>query len=131
MYVVVDPDNALTNEVHENNNRGWAPLSDYSLPVGISSSENTIVPNNIELLQNYPNPFNPSTTITFKTSVRSMTSLKIFDALGREIRTLVNETLSPGTYNVTMNASDMSTGVYFYRLQVGEFVQTRKLMLIK
>jgi hypothetical protein len=60
-----------------------------------------------------------------------MTSLKIFDALGREVRTLVDETLSPGTYNVTMNATDMSTGVYFYRLQVGEFVQTRKLMLIK
>ena len=131
MYVVVDPDNALTNEVHENNNRGWAPLSDYSLPVGITATENTAVPENIELFQNYPNPFNPSTTITFKTSVRSMTSLKIFDAIGREVRTLVNESLSPGTYNVTMNASEMSTGVYFYRLQVGEFVQTRKLMLIK
>jgi hypothetical protein len=131
MYVVVDPDNALTNEVHEDNNLGWAPLSDFSLPVGITSTPGTQVPDKVELLQNYPNPFNPSTTITFKTSIKAMTSLKIFDALGREVRTLVEESLSPGTYNVTMNASDLSTGVYFYRLQVGEFVQTRKLMLIK
>lgn len=131
MYVVVDPDNALTNEVHENNNLAWAPLSDFSLPVGITSTPGTQVPEKIELMQNYPNPFNPSTTITFKTSARSATSLKVFDALGREVRTLVDETLSPGTYNVTFNAADLSTGVYFYRLQVGNNVLTKKLMLIK
>ena len=131
IYAVVDPDNAITNEVHENNNMGWTPLSDFSLPVGISSTPGTTAPQTIELMQNYPNPFNPSTTITFKTPVRAATTLKIFDALGREVRTLVDETMSPGTYNVTLNASDMSTGVYFYRLQVGTNVHTKKLMLIK
>lgn len=131
MYVVLDPDNALTNEVHEDNNMGWAPLSDYSLPVGITSTPGTHVPEKIELMQNYPNPFNPSTTISFKTPAKSLTSLKVFDALGREIRTLVDEVLTAGTYNVTVNLSDLSTGVYFYRLQVGNNVQTRKMMLIK
>lgn len=131
MYVVVDPDNALTNEVHENNNLGWAPLSDFSLPVGISSTPTVNVPESMELMQNYPNPFNPSTTITFKMPARSQATLKVFDALGREVRTLVDEVLSSGIYNVTFNASDLSTGVYFYRLQAGNNILTKKLMLIK
>lgn len=131
IYAVIDPDNAVTNEVHENNNTGWAPLSDYSLPVEINTSTNTSVPDRIELMQNYPNPFNPSTTITFKTKSFSPVSLKIFDVLGREMRTLVDEKLSAGTYNVTFNGSDMTSGVYFYRLEVGSFVETKKLMLIK
>ncbi len=130
IYAVIDQDNSITNEVHENNNIGWAPLSDFSLPVEISASS-TIVPDKIELLQNYPNPFNPSTTITFKSTMRANATLKIYDVLGREIRTLVDEKLSPGTYNITWNASGLTSGAYFYRLQIGSYVETKKLMLIK
>jgi molybdopterin-binding protein len=131
IYAVIDPDNLITNEVHENNNRGWAPLSDYSLPVEINAIETNNIPDKIELMQNYPNPFNPSTTIKFAIPSSSNTTLKVYDALGREVRTLVDEKLARGSYNITFNASDMTSGVYFYKLQVGNMVQTKKLMLVK
>ena len=131
IYAVIDPDNSITNEVHENNNKGWTPLSDYSLPVGISASSGEQVPESYTLMQNYPNPFNPSTTITFSIPKNSQTSLKIFDVLGREVRTLVNEKLSAGSYNVTINASDLTSGVYFYSLKSGNFTETKKMMLLK
>jgi|GEM_PF-1944873 len=131
IYVVIDPDNAITNEVHENNNRGWTPLSDYSLPLEVNAIENNNVPEKIELMQNYPNPFNPNTTIIFTIPSSSNITLKVYDALGREVRTLVDEKLSKGSYNVVFNASDLTSGVYFYKLQVGNMVQTKKLMLVK
>ncbi|MBL8007396.1 MAG: T9SS type A sorting domain-containing protein, partial [Ignavibacteria bacterium] len=129
IYAVIDPDNTITNEVHENNNRGWAPLSDYSLPVEITGEPAVNVPDKFELMQNYPNPFNPSTTISFSVPALSDVSLKIYDALGREVRTLVDERLSSGKYNITWNASDMSSGTYFYKLQSGNAMLTKKLML--
>jgi hypothetical protein len=128
---VIDPDNAISNEVHENNNKGWAPLSDYSLPVGINATSGDQIPEKFTLMQNYPNPFNPSTTITFSIPKNSQTSLKIFDVLGREVRTLVNEKLSAGSYNVSINASDLTSGVYFYSLRSGNFTETKKMMLLK
>ena len=131
MFVVIDPNNTITNEVHEFNNRGWAPLSDYSLPVGISSNNETQIPEAMELLQNYPNPFNPSTTITFKIKTNEFVSLKIFDVTGREVQTLVNEKMNAGSYNYNWNASALTSGVYFYRLKAGSFIETKKLMLIK
>lgn len=131
IYAVIDPDNSVTNEVHENNNKGWAPLSDYGLLVNVNPVTNVQVPDRIELQQNFPNPFNPSTTIMFSIPSSLFTSLKIFDALGREIKTLVNEKLSAGTYTITWTAADITSGVYFYRLQSGNSVQTKKLMLIK
>ena len=131
IYAVIDPDNAITNEVHESNNRGWTPLSDYSLPVEIQSNGNTQIPERVTLQQNYPNPFNPSTTISFSLPSSSETSLKIYNILGKEVRTLVSEKLSAGNYDVTFNASDLTSGVYFYKLQAGNMVETKKLMLVK
>ena len=89
------------------------------------------IPNSYSLSQNYPNPFNPTTVISFRLAVNSFTSIKIYDILGREITTLVNEMLSPGTYEVEWNAGNYSSGVYYYKLSAGEYKETRKMILIK
>ncbi|MBU2586463.1 MAG: T9SS type A sorting domain-containing protein, partial [Bacteroidetes bacterium] len=93
--------------------------------------EQTTQPSNFVLYQNYPNPFNPATTIRFTLQVSSLTSLKVFDILGREVAALVNEQLKPGTYEVEFNAPGLSSGVYFYRLSAGGKSRTRKLILIR
>jgi spore coat protein H len=83
------------------------------------------------LLQNYPNPFNPSTHFQFAIANVQLVTLRIYDILGREVVTLLNEMKQPGMYKVNWDASEFSSGVYFYRLQAGTFVETKKLMLLK
>ena len=83
------------------------------------------------LYQNYPNPFNPATRIPYSVRGLGFVSLKIFDVLGHEVATLVNEVKAPGSYEVTWNAEGAASGVYFYRLQAGSFNATRKLMLLR
>ena len=89
------------------------------------------MPRTFELGQNYPNPFNPTTLISYQLPVASEVSLKVYDVLGREVMTLVNGKQDAGSYNLNFNASNLSSGVYFYRLQAGSFVQTKKMMLVK
>ncbi len=96
-----------------------------------STTESPSLPEKFSLMQNYPNPFNPTTNIRFKISDLGFVSLIVFDVLGRELRTLVNEVKTPGEYSVSFDASDLGSGVYFYRLRAGEFVETRKLVLMK
>ncbi|HCV44318.1 MAG TPA: hypothetical protein DGH68_12590 [Bacteroidetes bacterium] len=86
-----------------------------------------------KLEDNYPNPFNPSTTIRFSVPAGTYgpTSLRVYDLLGKEVRTLVNEELKAGSYEKTFDATGLSSGVYFYRLQAGESVSTKKLLLMK
>jgi photosystem II stability/assembly factor-like uncharacterized protein len=93
--------------------------------------ETAAVPSTCALLQNYPNPFNPTTIIEFRTQNSELTILKVFDLLGREIATLVNEVKEPGTYTVQWDASGVSSGVYFYRLKAGSFAETKRLLLLK
>ena len=83
------------------------------------------------LEQNYPNPFNPTTNITYVLPKAENVSLKVYDVLGREVATLVNEVKPAGAYTVPFNASNLASGVYFYKLQAGSFVQTKKMMLVK
>jgi hypothetical protein len=83
------------------------------------------------LEQNYPNPFNPTTTIQYSIARSEWTQVKIFDVLGREVATLVNETKPPGTYTVQWNASGIPSGVYFYRLQSGAYTETKKLIMMQ
>ena len=83
------------------------------------------------LSQNYPNPFNPSTQIRYQISESGRVTLTVFDLLGREVRTLVDEQKQPGTYTVTFDGSGLASGVYFYRLQAGSFTTTRKLVLLR
>jgi photosystem II stability/assembly factor-like uncharacterized protein len=91
----------------------------------------TEIPDKYSLCQNYPDPFNPSTKIKYQITKNSKVSLKVFDILGHEIQTLVNETQSPGTYEVNWNAGNFSSGVYFYKLQAGNFSDTKRMLLIK
>ena len=83
------------------------------------------------LEQNYPNPFNPTTNFRFTIAHSEFVSLKVFDLLGREVTTIVNEPLSPGVYLRQWNASNLSSGIYFYRLQAGSFTETKKLVLLR
>jgi len=89
------------------------------------------LPTVFSLDQNYPNPFNPSTTISYALPKEARVKLTVFDVLGREVETLVNETKSAGVYQAVFNSSRLSSGTYFYRLQAGEFVQTKKMILAK
>ncbi len=89
------------------------------------------MPKHFALEQNYPNPFNPTTLISYQLPVASTVSLKVYDVLGREVATLVNEQQEVGAYSVTFNANALSSGIYFYRLQAGNFVATKKMMLVK
>ncbi|MEW6196868.1 MAG: alpha/beta fold hydrolase [Bacteroidota bacterium] len=84
-----------------------------------------------ELKQNYPNPFNPTTTISYSIPETQFVTLKIFDVLGKEVATLVNEEKLSGNYEIKFNGGGLPSGVYFYRLRVGNFVQTKKLLLLK
>ena len=111
-----------------------------NLPPLVGVNDETTVPNNFELAQNYPNPFNPTTTIkysipsiiakqshNFDTNVR----LTVYNILGEEIATLVNEKQSPGNYSVTFDASNLPSGIYLYTLRVSDFVATKKMILLK
>ena len=90
-----------------------------------------IVPDNFALYQNYPNPFNPSTIIKFSTMNSGNVTLKIYDELGREIKTLVNEFMNNGTYEITFNGEDLFSGIYFYMIEAGSFSEAKKMVLIK
>jgi len=94
-------------------------------------NEGNSTPLNFSLQQNYPNPFNPQTKIKFDVPKASFTKLVIYDLLGKEVATLVNEELRPGTYEADWDASSFSSGVYFYRIVSGEFTETKKMVLMK
>ncbi|MBS4028106.1 MAG: T9SS type A sorting domain-containing protein [Ignavibacteriales bacterium] len=97
---------------------------------GVKEISNEI-PNGFSLAQNFPNPFNPSTSIQFQIATEGYTTLKIFDVLGQELTTLVSKNLTPGTYSATWNADNVQSGVYFYKLQSGNYSETKKLVLMK
>jgi len=100
------------------------------VPTDVNDGSNSL-PEIFSLEQNYPNPFNPSTSIQFRIPENSFVSLKIYNVLGKEVSTLMNEEKNAGTYEVNFNASALSSGVYFYKLEAGNFVQTRKMVLMK
>jgi len=89
------------------------------------------LPNEFFLSQNYPNPFNPQTTISYSIPNSSLVQIQMFDVLGKEVLTLLNEEKSAGNYKLSFNASDLTSGVYFYQLRAGDFIQTKKMILIK
>lgn len=113
----------------------WAIKLDVENTTAVENEE--ALPKEFSLDYNYPNPFNPATTIRYQLPERSAVSLKIFNILGREVLTLVNEVQSAGTHSVIFDAKNnkqsysLASGVYFYRLQAGNFVQTRKMILLK
>ncbi|MCW8809986.1 MAG: T9SS type A sorting domain-containing protein [Ignavibacteriaceae bacterium] len=102
-------------------------LWDWPMPV----EDNSLVVSEFILMQNYPNPFNPTTTIRYMIPKRALVTIKIYDILGDEITTLVNEEKTVGNYEVEFIASNLSSGVYFYQLTVGDFIQTKKMILLR
>jgi len=98
------------------------------------TSQNDILmskPTSFNLYQNYPNPFNPSTKISWQSPINSYQTLKVFDVLGNEVATIVNEYRTAGKYEAEFDATKLSSGIYYYQLNAGDFSQTRKMVLIK
>jgi hypothetical protein len=115
---------------------GWSALdhekiTDSETAVEKEIADNKTLPDDYQLDQNYPNPFNPSTTIRYAVPVNGMVRLTVFNQLGQEIETLVQSVKSAGSYTISWDATDVPTGLYFYRLQAGETVLVKKMMLVK
>lgn len=98
--------------------------------IGISNIS-TEIPDGYSLSQNYPNPFNPTTNLEFSIKNLEFVSLKVFNTLGKEIATLVNEKLSAGTYKYSFDAAGLTSGIYFYTLKAGTFTETKRMLLVK
>jgi hypothetical protein len=106
----------------------------YSEPISVdfvTGVEEETLPTEFALQQNYPNPFNPTTVVSYQLPVASMVRLVIFDLLGREVAVIQNDRKEPGKYAVKFDASNLPSGIYLYRIQAGDFVATRKLVVLK
>jgi hypothetical protein len=90
-----------------------------------------LTPENYSLSQNYPNPFNQSTMFNFQCSMPGNVRISLYDIAGREVALLVNEVLQPGTYQVRFDAENLTSGVYFYRLQAGNFTETKRMLMTR
>jgi hypothetical protein len=108
---------------------------DVSVLTSVDDSHQSSVLSNYFLSQNYPNPFNPSTKISWQSPVSSWQTIKVYDVLGDELATLVDEFKPAGSYEVEFNTSNIkhhpSSGIYFYQLKTGSFIQTKKMVLVK
>ncbi len=103
----------------------------YGIVNKVDDKNENSIPSNFELSQNFPNPFNPSTTIAFRIPRKSFASLKVFDVLGREMRVLVSEQKEPREYSVSFDATNLPSGIYFYRLIAHGHTETKKMILLK
>lgn len=101
------------------NDENILPVEDHSVEIAF------------DLMQNFPNPFNPKTTISYSIPQNDYVTLKIFDVLGCEVKTLIDEQMLKGNYRIELNASSISSGIYFYRLKAGDYVETKKMILLK
>jgi hypothetical protein len=120
-----------------NSNNSWAnaALWGYAklgpkVTLGVNQKPSSVV-NNYSLEQNYPNPFNPSTHIAYSVPKSQKVRLAVYDLLGNEVAMLVNETKGAGSYTVNFNAQNLSSGVYFYKLETGNTLLVKKMMLLK
>ncbi|RNC83822.1 MAG: T9SS C-terminal target domain-containing protein [Balneola sp.] len=109
--------------------------SDYGQSIFLTNSEedgSQVVPTEISLSQNYPNPFNPTTNIEFSLNTTASVNLAVYDVMGREVSRLISgQNYSAGSHSINFDASGLSSGIYFYQLKIGRFIQTKKMMLIK
>lgn len=105
-------------------------IAPQAIPVNVKE-EKGIIPERYSLSQNYPNPFNPATSIQFSLTASALTTLKVYDILGREVASLANETIEAGVHVRNFNATNLNSGLYFYTLRSGNFTETKKMMLLK
>jgi hypothetical protein len=141
--LVTDKFNSIAFALNAGNDITAINITDVKIDTGtIVKVEkiNNVIPNVYSLSQNYPNPFNPSTNFEFRISdfpagsgAGGFVTLKVYDILGREIITLINEEKNPGSYTVKFDASkyNLASGIYFYQLKAGNFLSTKKMVLIK
>ena len=132
---IVDAGTVFNSIVFTSPNTGWAVGDDGVILktdnlVGINAVNNNL-PDNYYLRQNFPNPFNPTTNLEFGISDLGFVSLKVFDVLGKEVAVLINEQLSPGIYKREFNGSNFPSGIYFYMIKAGNFIQTKRMLLLK
>jgi len=142
-YSIVNatPTTGMTWGYHTDNSSGCTMTGEGSQPLRpntcfssiICGTENNsnLIPERYSLSQNYPNPFNPVTKIKFAIPKQGFVTLKVYDILGREVKTLVNDVKAPGTYSVDFNGTELSSGVYFYKIQVNGFSEIKRMVLIK
>ena len=121
-----------------NDNTGWAGGAFGAIVKttngGVTQAEEPVeikLPQTYSLYQNYPNPFNPSTTISYRLAGTSFVTIKVYDILGKEVASLVNEVKSAGKYTVKFSGDRFSSGVYFYQLRAGSTIQSKKMILMK
>ena len=133
-YINVDYSGNRIAAVWTDQRAGGINQEIYTAVVDLSTGITPIstnTPDNYSLYQNYPNPFNPTTKIRFNLAKSSSVKIVIYDVMGREIQSLVNESLKPGTYETTFDGSKLNSGVYFYKLTSGDFTETKRMLLIK
>nr|MBP9211893.1 T9SS type A sorting domain-containing protein [Bacteroidota bacterium] len=147
-YIRLENDTALVNAYYQDSLVNVAKrdtfvlradaiiLFEANIVTGVGYEVMPSVPTDYALSQNYPNPFNPSTRIAFALPMAENVSLKIYDVLGREVRSLVNDQYNAGRYDITWdgknnNGTQVATGMYIYHLRAGQFSQTKKMMLMK
>jgi hypothetical protein len=107
----------------------WTSIIDIA--TSTEQIEESTLPQEFSLNQNYPNPFNPTTIISWQLPVSGHVSLKVYDIIGNEVATLVNEEKPAGNYEISFDASGLSSGVYFYKLTSGNFIKTKKMILLR
>lgn len=136
VFTNTDPNGAYILRISDNaagdvgSLKSWTVWVQYGPMVGVNNN-NISIANDYSLSQNYPNPFNPATKISYSIPKSGVVSIKVFDILGKEVTTLVNEFKNAGKYEALFNGSNFSSGVYFYRLESGDFVDTKKMFLVK
>ena len=129
-----DTDGNLVEDIYQNwDGTNWVNdyivYVDYTSIVGVDDRE--VVPKEYSLEQNYPNPFNPTTTIEYTLLSPGEVSLIIYNLRGEEVALLINGKMPAGNHRISWDASGFASGIYFYRLQTGDFVQTKKMLLLK
>jgi hypothetical protein len=134
VYGVLNDTTSYWWRVKAKNQAGWSTFSTiFKFTTGVTGIQNisSEIPSKFSVSQNYPNPFNPTTSIRFDIASSTFARLVIYDVMGREIKILVNEILTPGTYQVTLDGVSLNSGVYFYRLITDDFTETKRMLLIK
>jgi hypothetical protein len=129
-YAVTDPQYTAGTNGLPIGDLNWFPEKKNEWITDVEEISNNI-PNKYDLFQNYPNPFNPTTNIQFSIPERGMVTLKVFNALGQEVTQLINQELAPGLHKVNFDASQLTSGIYFYTLESGNYIKTQKMMLLK
>ena len=131
VHIICEADPIAGSQIQGSASGTTANYYHFTTDIPIVGVEDNIIANNFTLEQNYPNPFNPSTTINYTLAERSAVTLKVYDVLGNEVATLVNSTKEAGKHNVNFNASGLSSGLYIYTINTGNFTSSKKMMLLK